>query len=65
MWSPEWVGWLLAELVFGNRYYRGKGEDSAYSYMGQLMGGAQFVTGFYFFLLKQRKYTQILVNLAS
>lgn len=31
---------------FGNRYYRKKGDDTAYSYMGQLVGGVQFVAGF-------------------
>lgn len=30
---------------FGNRYYRRKGEDSAYSYMGQTIGAVQFITG--------------------
>lgn len=31
---------------FGNRYYRLKGDDSAYTYMGQIVGGAQFIAGF-------------------
>ena len=31
---------------FGNRYFRSKGEDSAYSYMGQIVGGIQFTAGF-------------------
>ena len=31
---------------FGNRFYRQKGDDSAYSYMGQMVGGVQFTTGF-------------------
>jgi hypothetical protein len=30
---------------FGNRYFRNKGNDSAYSYMGQTVGAIQFVTG--------------------
>lgn len=31
---------------FGNRYFRGRGDDSAYSYMGYIVGGVQFATGF-------------------
>ncbi|MGQ3887560.1 hypothetical protein ACQUW5_00835 [Legionella sp. CNM-1927-20] len=31
---------------FGNRYFRNKGDDSAYTYMGQLVGGVQFTAGF-------------------
>ncbi len=55
------VGGLVVGGIgfFGNRYYRGKGEDSAYSYMGQLMGGAQFITGF---LLLTFKAAEIYTN---
>lgn len=31
---------------FGNRYFRNKGDDSAYTYMGQVVGGVQFTAGF-------------------
>ncbi|WP_419421387.1 hypothetical protein ACNVED_15100 (plasmid) [Legionella sp. D16C41] len=31
---------------FGNRYYKNKGDDSAYTYMGQIVGGVQFTAGF-------------------
>lgn len=31
---------------FGNQYYRSKGEDSAHTYMGMILGGVQFATGF-------------------
>lgn len=31
---------------FGNRYFRNKGDDSAYTYMGQIVGGVQFTAGF-------------------
>lgn len=31
---------------FGNRYFRSKGDDSAYSYMGTIVGGVQFAAGF-------------------
>lgn len=31
---------------FGNRFYRNKGDDSAYTYMGQIVGAVQFTAGF-------------------
>jgi uncharacterized membrane protein YgdD (TMEM256/DUF423 family) len=31
---------------FGNRYFRCRGDDSAYSYMGSIVGGVQFAAGF-------------------
>ncbi len=37
---------------FGNRHFRQKGDSSTNSYMGQLMGGVQFVTGFMLLTLK-------------
>lgn len=42
------VGGMVVGAIgfFGNRFYRNKGDDSAYSYMGQLVGGVQFTAGF-------------------
>ncbi|MBL7479447.1 hypothetical protein [Legionella bononiensis] len=42
------VGGMVVGAIgfFGNRYYRNKGDDSAYSYMGQIVGGVQFTAGF-------------------
>lgn len=42
------VGGMVVGAIgfFGNRYYRNKGDDSAYSYMGQIMGAIQFTAGF-------------------
>ncbi|WP_298625341.1 hypothetical protein [uncultured Legionella sp.] len=42
------VGGMVVGAIgfFGNRFYRSKGDDSAYTYMGQIVGGAQFTAGF-------------------
>ncbi|RUR19293.1 hypothetical protein ELY21_05290 [Legionella sp. km535] len=42
------VGGMVVGAIgfFSNRYYRNKGDDSAYSYMGQIVGGVQFTVGF-------------------
>ncbi|TAL64992.1 MAG: hypothetical protein EPN84_02350 [Legionella sp.] len=40
---------------FGNRYYREKGDDTAYSYMGQMIGGVQFSLGFLLFAVEATK----------
>jgi len=41
--------------LFGNRYYRRKGDDTAYSYMGQLVGGIQFSAGFMLLTMEASK----------
>lgn len=42
------VGGMVVGAIgfFGNRYYRSKGDDSAYTYMGQIVGAVQFTAGF-------------------
>nr|WP_248295731.1 hypothetical protein [Legionella pneumophila] len=38
------VGGMVVGAIgfFGNRFYRNKGDDSAYTYMGQIVGAVQF-----------------------
>lgn len=42
------VGGMVVGAIgfFGNRFYRNRGDDSAYAYMGQVVGGVQFTAGF-------------------
>ncbi|HAT6976740.1 TPA: hypothetical protein F8R96_15080 [Legionella pneumophila] len=42
------VGGMVVGAIgfFGNRFYRNKGDDSAYTYMGQIVGAVQFTAGF-------------------
>lgn len=48
------VGGMVVGAIgfFGNRFYRSKGDDSAYTYMGQIVGGAQFTAGFLLLAVK-------------
>ncbi|KGP62397.1 hypothetical protein EP47_13270 [Legionella norrlandica] len=42
------VGGMVVGAIgfFGNRFYRNKGDDSAYTYMGEIVGAVQFTAGF-------------------